>query len=189
MPTVVDLSQNTPEWHAFRKLHIGASETGAIMGLNPYRSAKDVWQEKVYGKEQPVNDKMRAGTAGEEEARRSYEMLKGFLFAPMVLESTEYPFLSASMDGMSVCMKYAVEIKCGASSFKKAEAGIIENYYYAQMQQQMFICNLSEIDFYCYYKQKEILIPVSRNPDFIANMLEKEIDFWDCVQLEIPPED
>ncbi len=37
----------TAEQRAARKLHIGASDMAAILGLNPYRTSYDVWLEKT----------------------------------------------------------------------------------------------------------------------------------------------
>jgi len=57
------------------------------------------------------------------------------------------------------------------------------------MQQQMFIADLDVIDYYCYFKGKYVLIKVKRESLFIVIMLEKLIDFWECVQLQTPPGD
>ena len=42
-----DLPQGSPEWHAIRRLRVGASETAAIGGLSPHRSPADVWADKT----------------------------------------------------------------------------------------------------------------------------------------------
>ena len=34
------------EWRALRRDHVGASEVGALLGLDPWRSAKRLWAEK-----------------------------------------------------------------------------------------------------------------------------------------------
>ena len=33
----------SPEWLAFRMTGIGASEVGSVLGVNPWKSAVDVW--------------------------------------------------------------------------------------------------------------------------------------------------
>ena len=35
------------EWLAIRKNYIGGSDAGAVIGLNPYRSAYKLWAEKT----------------------------------------------------------------------------------------------------------------------------------------------
>jgi predicted phage-related endonuclease len=37
----------TPEQIAIRRTRIGSSEVGAILGIDPYKSAYDVWTEKM----------------------------------------------------------------------------------------------------------------------------------------------
>jgi putative phage-type endonuclease len=46
------LKVGTPDWLAYRQTGIGASEVGAVLGVNPWRSPADVWLEKV-GRAQP----------------------------------------------------------------------------------------------------------------------------------------
>lgn len=42
-----DFEPDTPEWHELRKLGIGGSEIGTIVGLNPYESAYTLWHKKL----------------------------------------------------------------------------------------------------------------------------------------------
>lgn len=37
----------SPEWLAFRRTGIGASEVGSVLGVNPWKSPVDVWLEKM----------------------------------------------------------------------------------------------------------------------------------------------
>jgi predicted phage-related endonuclease len=41
------LIQGSDEWHDFRRKHIGASDSPAIMELDPFCSLLDKWEEKV----------------------------------------------------------------------------------------------------------------------------------------------
>jgi putative phage-type endonuclease len=51
----------TPEQKKMRLQGIGGSEIAAIVGLNPYANALDVWRSKVEGYEVPVNEHMKRG--------------------------------------------------------------------------------------------------------------------------------
>ena len=44
---VLKIQHNTPEWYAFRKTGVGGSDAAAILGLSPWRTNVDVWEEKV----------------------------------------------------------------------------------------------------------------------------------------------
>ena len=38
--------QNREEWLSLRKNYIGGSDAGAVLGMNPYKSAYSLWAEK-----------------------------------------------------------------------------------------------------------------------------------------------
>lgn len=132
---------------------------------------------------------MRRGTEMEEQARLAYEFETGILVSPMVAEDDNFPFISASFDGVSVDCKKIVEIKCGKASHKLAQHGEIPIYYRAQLAQQMFVAGIDCADYWSYDGTEGILIPVVRDNQFITTLLEKLIEFWDCVQTNTPPKD
>lgn len=45
-PEAFRMDVGSPEWLAFRRTGIGASEVGSVLGVNPWKSAVDVWLEK-----------------------------------------------------------------------------------------------------------------------------------------------
>lgn len=51
----------TPKQKKLRLQGIGGSEIAAIVGLNPYANALDVWRSKVEGYEVPVTEHMKRG--------------------------------------------------------------------------------------------------------------------------------
>ena len=184
-----DLLQGSPEWLEFRRLHIGASDASTIMGLNPWHTKLQLWQEKCLGWTKEVNNAMRRGTAMEEQARNAYELHTGFVVSPLVAEDDNYPFISASFDGVTSCQKRIVEIKCGKASHKLAQHGEVPKYYYAQLQQQMYVAGVQLMDYWSFDGTEGILIPVVRDNQIITTLLEKLIEFWDCVQSNTPPKD
>ena len=44
---ILRLEHNSPEWYAFRRTGIGASDAAAICGFSHFKSNMDVWEEKV----------------------------------------------------------------------------------------------------------------------------------------------
>jgi putative phage-type endonuclease len=184
-----ELQQGSPEWLEFRQNHIGASDCATIMRMNPWSNPLDLWREKALGWQKPKNAAMQRGNDLEQLARNAYQLEKGILVMPLVAEDLVHPFISASLDGITECLKHGVEIKCGKSSHKLALQGTIPDYYWAQMQQQMYVANLREIDYFSFGEEENVLITVSRDNNFIQEMLEKELKFWDCVVNYTPPED
>jgi putative phage-type endonuclease len=183
------IEQGSKEWIEFRHTHVGASDASCIMGVNPWKTKQMLWEDKVLGWEMEMTEKMREGTRLEPEAREAYIRLVRVVVVPMVLESSEHPFLSASMDGMTLDMDHAVEIKCGASSHRLAKKGEVPEYYVAQLHHQAFVTGLKSIDYFSYDGKNNILIPYLTDPNYIRIMVEKELEFWHCVQSRTPPKD
>lgn len=178
---IVNTIQGSPEWIRWRRQHLGASDTGTVLGLNPYNNQISLWEEKVLGIERPSNRNMKRGQELEPIARMHYIMSSGLLVNAIVAEDSLFSYLSASFDGLTKELSHAVEIKCGKKSFEMAKVGDIPPYYFAQLQHQMMIADLQSIDYYCFDGHDGILIPVERNESFISDMLDKLHEFWHCV--------
>ena len=105
------------------------------------------------------------------------------------VESTEYDFLGASLDGITADDRYILEIKCGGPKlYSDAEKGIIPQYYKDQMQHQLLVTGALKCYYYCYDGSDGICIEVMPDPDFEKKFLPKARAFWKCVAFETPPE-
>jgi putative phage-type endonuclease len=103
-PRQVRVRQGTPEWDAFRRRHVTASDAPVIVGESPYRSALDLYLEKTTGEQvQPdpaTAHRFALGHAMEPVALAMYSERTGRkVRRGRVLESREHPWLSASLDG------------------------------------------------------------------------------------------
>lgn len=175
------MQQNTQEWLDFRKRGIGASDVASILGLNPYRSAYQLFLEKM-GKADAVESPMsRYGKEMEEIARDAFISKHGILVFPRVCVSkrTNTPWAFASLDGMSLDDSTILEIKCPFYAEKAVEMSKqIPPMYYAQMQYQMFVTELNECHFWVYrpdFQHHEI---VKRDDNFISDMMQKAETFY-----------
>lgn len=190
MAHIVNISQNTPEWLAYRKNKIGASEASAICGNSPYDSPYSLWCRKLgLSPAKESTPAMERGKSLETQARWIYEESTGFLICPMVFESEEYPFLIASLDGMSVNLDIACEIKC--LNLQQHDKQEIPGCYYPQLQQQMIVLGLKEIDYVGYHPQSVkpfYIIKCYRDEEFIEWYLSKAKAFYDCIQTFTAPE-
>lgn len=186
---VLELEQGSEEWLKFRQCHLGASDSGTIMRLNPYDSRSRLWEEKVAGIQKEVNSKMKRGSKMEKEARHQYELHTGYAVRPIVGEDEIMPFLSASFDGMTHNLDHAVEIKCGRSAYLEAKEGFIPTYYFAQLQHQMMIANLDQMHYWCWDGKQGILFEVKRDNEFISDLFDEEVTFWYYVINFKQPED
>jgi len=68
------MEQNTPEWLAWRRTGIGASDTPKILGLSTHGDMLDVFIEKVYGVENEDTYILNKGHEIEEQVRANYQI-------------------------------------------------------------------------------------------------------------------
>lgn len=187
---IINLTQGSAEWLDFRKTKITATDTGIIMGLNPWKTPLMLWEEKLGLREpQVINDKMRDGSLMEEEARNYINSASPYNLQPVVLVSDAYHFMMASLDGYHAKdFGKIVEIKCGKSSHELALKGEIPPYYMSQLQKQMFVSGISTISYFSYRSGIDnVEIIVSRDDAFIEKMIEAEKEFYRCMMDFTPP--
>lgn len=106
---VLKVEYKSKEWYEMRKSHIGASESGAIMGLSKFMSNIDLWEQKV-GLKEPKdltdNELVNYGIKAEEHLAKLFELdFPQYEFVDtkdIVLVSDEHPFMMASPDGLLV---------------------------------------------------------------------------------------
>lgn len=110
----------SPEWVEWRRGGLGASELAAVMGLDPYRSEHDVWEEKTG---------LRPGFAGNAKTRWGHRMerlglehwldasaTEGDLCRPSTdpVRDARYPHLWATPDGSALLAdgrRVGIEVK------------------------------------------------------------------------------
>ena len=93
-------------WLKSRTYGIGGSDASAIVGMNPYKSNIDLFEEKI-GRSIPpdISDKpyVKYGTQAELLIRKLFELdypeYKVEYHENRILRCVEYPFLQASLDG------------------------------------------------------------------------------------------
>ena len=185
------LQQSSQEWLDWRRQHIGASESGAILGLNPYSSAIQIWEQKTLGWESPMNDAMRNGQKLEPIARALYESIRGVNVEPMVAEWDSNPIISASFDGINIKTNTLVEIKCGKSAYRSAKREIVPVYYLCQMNQQMLVADINEIDYFVYdpVSKDYVMMNIKRDDNLIKRIIDANIHFWQHVISHTPPQE
>jgi putative phage-type endonuclease len=185
------MKQNTQEWLDFRRNKIGASDASAIMGVNPWKTRYQLYEEKIYGKTQEQTGAMRRGSYYEEEARNAFEKLTGLSVKPKIIVSNERDWQMASLDGLSFDGTVFTEIKVpNKESHELAKSGIIADYYNIQMQHQYATSTKLEKGFYFSYlpDQKEgIVVEIKKDDLLIEQLLEEEEKFYELMLNKTPP--
>lgn len=155
----LDLAQNTPEWHAWRRDRLGGSDVPAVLGISPFEdhTRASVLAAKVHGRERPQNGAMYRGTVLEPHARDLYQRRFRTVARPACVEMDGCPWAAASLDGLCTNgaevpgerLDWLVEIKCGSWELHgRTLAGEPPpDYYAAQVQWQLLVSGLGLCDF------------------------------------------
>ncbi len=145
--------QRTPEWYVFRNGRLTASDLGAVMGYNPYEQYKNVVLKKC-GLEMPfvTNKAIKHGVKYEEIVTMIYSFRNDLeVFEYGCIPHPTIPHFGASPDGIvdsnSNNKDYIgrmLEIKCPTG---RPITGFCPEYYWAQVQGQLEVCDLDYCDF------------------------------------------
>lgn len=149
--------QRSKEWFAKRVGRVTGSNVGAILGLNPYKTADDVLREMVrayHGAESEFTGNVATehGTFHEDGAQAEYEMETGNKVEECgLIVHPEYDWLAASPDGL-LSLGAVLEIKCpyGKRKDEKPEFKPLEDqeHYWAQVQVEMACAQTKFAHFY-----------------------------------------
>jgi len=129
---LLDLSQRSDEWLKWRDNGIGASDAPTIMGETRWKTRDSLLREKVYGAPERKTATMIRGIELEPEALIAYQKHNGIKLRPVCIQSQYFPWLRASLDGLSYDGQRVVEIKCGESVYRHTSRyKQPPRYYYA----------------------------------------------------------
>lgn len=177
----ISLVQGTPEWHKWRSEGLGASDSPIIMGISPWSTRKQLWLEKTTGqKRDQSNAATRHGHEKEDEVRHWAEMLFGVPLPAACFESDDYPWLRASLDGISHDGKIAIEIKCpyrNRTDHELARAQKIPPKYKWQLVHQMLAANLQQLYYISFDGKDKQCVPFSLDESMAAELLSELEDF------------
>lgn len=193
----------TAEQIAKRRFSIGSSDAPSVCGVNPWRTAYDVWLEKT-GRIDGFagNDATRAGDLLESAViRHAIEVLKPSFFAEQHEAVAEQEFITATLDAIAIIdgERCVIEAKTGGicsplngDGWGEPGTDEIPEHYMVQVQHQLYVAG-KEYQF----AAVSALIPprgfclyyVPRDEVLINAIVERELAFWFHVQTDTPPDD
>lgn len=181
------LEQGTPEWLKLRKTKITATDASTIMGVNPWKTKEQLYKEKLSDENNTfTNEAMERGIELEPIARELFEIKTGIEMTPQIFVKD---WAMASLDGISFCGQYVLEIKCpGPRDHAIAVAGNIPDHYYPQLQHQMYVTNVQLAYYFSFDGADGVIVKVKRNEEYIEKMIEEELKFYQCLINKTPPE-
>jgi putative phage-type endonuclease len=188
---IINIIAGSQEWLDFRKTHITSTDASIINGTNTFggNSPRKLWERKIgLIPEEPLNERMIEGSAMEAEARDWYNKTHNTNFQPETVVHDEHEWAMATLDGFYE--DTILEIKCGKKAFEQAQAGILPDYYYDQIQHAMF-CKGVRKAVYCAFRREEepVVMQIEAHDEYMAKLFGKEDDFYiNHLCAMIPPE-
>lgn len=181
------------EWLNIRKDYIGGSDAGAVVGLNPYKSAYTLWAEKT-GKlpEFEGNLTTEVGSYLEEFIAKLFERETGKKVRRKnrILVNDKYPFACADVDRVVVGENAIVEIKSTNSfpAMKKLKNGEYPEQWYCQGTHYLGVGEYDRVYLAVLINCREFKVFIlERNEDEIVSLMSVEKDFHHLVQTDTAP--
>ncbi len=196
VPPIVKIFEyeNQEKWHELRGIGIGGSDIGAILGVNKYKSAIDIYIDKTEGKKQDGNRFTHFGHKLEKVVFEEFQERHSNMKCYTVPYTIQRGVCVANVDGMvydPVKDKYGVlELKT-TSAYNKDEwtGDTVPQSYYAQVQHYLYVTGLSFAYIACLVggnDYKEFYI--ERSLEDIDYIQKKATDFWkNHVMKKVPP--
>lgn len=190
MSTIVKLVQGSAAWHEHRRNHRNASETPIVLGVSPWTTPFQLWQQKLGLAAPEINPAMLRGTELEPAARAAYERLTGLAMQPLVMVDGEF---SASLDGLTLAGDRLVEIKCpfkGREStlWKSVQERRLPEHYQWQVQHQLMVTKADIADVYIFDGTEGVIFPVAPDESAWPRICSAWDAFSRCVtEAQAPP--
>lgn len=182
------------EWLKYRKRGITGTDAGAIVGLNPYVSAFQIYQDKVTDEMEEIdNESMRQGRDLEAYVAKRFEEQTGKKVkrANAIFYNPEHDWMLADFDRLVVGEKAGLECKTvSAYSADKWKNGKIPLHYQLQVQHYLAVSGYE-----CWYIAALILgrdfivHKIERDEDMIQDLITIEERFWKQNVLSDNPPD
>jgi len=189
--------QRSKEWFKQRENKLTSSDAATALGINPYQKSHEVLFKKCGQDLKPFTGNVATlhGQKYENEAIEKYCKITnrvnynfGLISYENVYNSKEYYWLAGSPDGIAIdkndsnSKPILLEVKCPYRRVIKM--GEIPDYYFPQVQLNMFICNLEIADFIEYKPPYEInIVRIKRDENWLNENLKKLEIFWKEVEF------
>ena len=186
------LEVGSPEWRELRKTHLGASEIGAVLGVNPYSTPVDVWMEKM-GRTEPFSgnnatkwgilledlvSQEYAKMVGKKVRRYGYTLINGIFMGDLDRLVHDDGMLPAFKD--EIRTNRAMDAKTARD--KSLWADGLPAHYEAQGFTYMFLVpSLDLVDFATLFMAERDMdvYPLNRDDETIREMVDQAQEWWD----------
>ena len=190
------------EWLNWRRKGVGGSDAAAVLGVSPYKTARDIYHEKIGS----IPDTEEKGNWVALEVGKRLEDLVSEIFArktgfrvwkePVMYQHPLYPYMIADFDYFFEMPDGAIGIlECKTGNLygkEKWENGAVPYHYELQCRHYMAVYNVDVVYIACLFSNSEddfIYRRIDRDLEFEEALIEQEGAFWkDNVARRVEPE-
>ena len=190
VPTV---NMSREEWLERRNRTIGGSDAGAVVGLNPYKSAYALWAEKTgITPEFEGNLTTEVGNYLEDFVAKLFQKETGMKVRRenAFIYNDKYPWAHANVDRVICGQSALLEIKTTNSlpNMRKFKNGEYPESWYCQMVHYLSVGGFSKAYLAVLIGCREFRIfELERDEAEISALMRSEAEFWELVQKGTPP--
>ena len=201
---LVDTAQLTrPEWLEYRRKGLGGSDAAAVLNLSPFRTARDLYFDKlgiVTADDQANWVALEVGNLLEPLVARIFGKKTGLKIyqRKCMFQHPHYPWMLADLDYLVVLPDGTIailEIKTTNYNAKDKwwynGEEIVPVYYEIQGRHYMAVMNLNRVYYCCLYGNNEdeaIIRRIDRDMSYEMELIMLEQDFWENnVLAKSPP--
>lgn len=181
-------------WLNERRKGIGGSDVAAIIGLSPWTTPLDIYEQKLgIALPSEETEAMYWGTALEPAIRQAYSDKTGYLVKKpeTAFVHPKYSFMRANLDGIVLNDNRIAEFKTASTSKGWGEPGTdeIPDYYLTQVQHYMAVTDRPVCDVAVLVAGRDFSIyTVEADKELQEQLIEIEAEFWQKVEKRTPPE-
>ena len=182
--------QGSDEWLMWRGKGVGSSDIGSIMGINPYKTVRELYLEKTgLIKPEDLSNKpaIKKGVRLEPVARDFANEYFKCTYEVKTFESSYNKLFRYSSDGVCEDNNSIIEIKCmGLKNHAKVvETMQMPEYYYPQCQWGLMVSGFETCHFIAYseeHEKKTVVISFERDNHLFDVMTDKSLRFLKAVE-------
>ena len=180
------------DWLSYRKLGIGGSDVAAIMGISPFATIRDLYNDKL-GIE-PLTNEEESNWVAKEVGHRLEDLVAeifskktGLTVFPVrkMFRHPLYPFMLADVDFFIIFPdgSYGIlECKtCNYNARNKWDDGGIPEHYVLQVRHYLSVMNMDKAYIACLYGNNEnefVIRPIERDMMEEEEIIAQEEYFW-----------
>lgn len=184
------------EWLSVRGAGIGSSDAACAVGISPYKSPLELWLEKTERQAAPdlaSNDAVFWGSTLEHIIANVYAERTSVKVRRLnaVLQHPEYPFMLANLDRVvqhPTDGSGILEVKTAGLHSAQFWIDGVPDSYQCQVLHQLAVTGKEWCDVAVLIGGQDFRVyRVVRDDDKIADLIQREAKFWQCVIDDVPP--